>query len=183
MRRILFALAVLPTAVLAQTSVLNPTAGTVNLPANVHTIVDPSSPMLGQTSQPLTPPNGANANGNGKNQQGQGTLRDESVGDTSAKTAADQGYVKDNSAQLAQQAADYQATHTPRQMGIQVREPAPLNPVARQLGQAGWLANWTYTLNQAGVPEDKVSFEANRLNRTDFEAWAYRQLLTARTFP
>jgi hypothetical protein len=202
MRRILFALALLPTAVLAQTTVLNSYGSTVNLPGNIHTVGDstsPINPITGTMNTPVTNAPNANApnantpnantpNANtpgGKDRQGQGTLKDESDGFASGatKTAADQGYVANNSAQIAQQQADYQALHTPRQLGEQVPEPAPFHPVSRQPVLAGWLANWSYTLAQAGVPATKVAFEANRLDQTAFQAWAYRQMLTVRAYP
>lgn len=173
MRRLLLALTLLPATVFAQNALpTNPgMAGYGNaVPAGVR-----AYGQSGLANQPpvvqATTPNL------------QGKLRDEGKAFTpdTAQTAAEQGYTASTAKESAQALADYAALHTARQLGEQVRQPAPWNPVAQERSSQGWLANWSYTLDHAGVPDSKVKFEARRLSRTDFEAWANRQMITQQT--
>lgn len=99
-------------------------------------------------------------------------------------TAAQQGYNPGvNAAQMAAAKKAYDEAHTPRQLGEVVHQPAPLNPVASQAHLSGWLSNWSYTLERAGVPKSKVDFEAQRLDQHAFATWAHRQLMFIKRFP
>lgn len=159
MRRILLALAVLPLSCLAQSVTVNPPALTPGLSQPSDTASGPVNPS-------------AKASAAVAQDAVQGTPA------TRAPTASEQGYDADANAESAQALADFQATHTARQLGQIIRQPAPLDPVAANPRAQGWLANWTATLVRAGVPETKVAFEAHRLDREAFAAWAHRQLLS-----
>lgn len=188
MRRIVLALALLPAACLAQSLTYNPSNvssdGSQNLTPGIRSYpgagLNDASSLTNANGAFVTDPNGQRLQATPNSQ---GKLRDEGKGFTpnTSQTAAEQGYVDaNNAAASARAAADYQALHTPRQQGIQVPQPAPFRPVATDRAAAGWFANWSYTLIHAGVPEDKIEFEAHRLDRPAFEAWANRQLMTSR---
>lgn len=91
-------------------------------------------------------------------------------------TAVEQGFGDESQAAALRQAmADSAARSSARQRGLVIPAPTLANPVGRDRSAQGWLANWQLALTGAGVSADKVDFEANRLSRSDFEAWASRQ--------
>jgi hypothetical protein len=182
MRRMLLALALLPAVAGAQVYT-NPTA---TLPAGITPI--PNTGLNGpmgtgplQANNPATAQAQAQQENPGKQQQeARAAANSEGQTYTAGKTptAAEQGITPNTAAQDRQALADYNALHTPRQLGQTVPQLAPYHPVATDRSAAGWLANWAYTLERAGVPSDKVNFEAGRLDRDAFGAWANRQLIT-----
>lgn len=186
MRRFLFALALSPLSCLAQSVVVNPGAGAP--PPTTEQVgayrgmgnaaMDASGPALGGDARVQINP--ASAGSAADRERAQQIAAAQPAG---APTASAQGYQASSSAASLQALADYQAAHTPRQLGQRVRQPAPLDPVAGELRSQGWLANWSATLVRAGVPETKVNFEARRLDREAFAAWAHRQILFIHTTP
>jgi hypothetical protein len=96
---------------------------------------------------------------------------------TQVPSALDQGVEDGPSAEeLRRQLSDAAARSTPRQKGIVVPAPTLSNPVGKDAAARGWLANWELALTRLGLSEQKFWFEANRLSRADFEAWASRQM-------
>lgn len=92
------------------------------------------------------------------------------------RTAAEQGLVDHSGAEAARQMLeDARARSTPRQRGIVVPAPTLARPVSSDAPSREWLHNWEFTLQQLGVSREKIRFEAGRLSKTDFEAWASRQ--------
>jgi len=92
-------------------------------------------------------------------------------------SAKDQGLSDGPSPEQVRQAmADAAARSTPRQKGQVISVPTLANPVGKDRSAQGWLANWELALSNIGVSQQKFWFEANRLSRSDFEAWASRQL-------
>lgn len=92
-------------------------------------------------------------------------------------SALDQGLDNGPSAEEVRRAvADAAARSTPRQKGLVVPAPTLRNPVGQDVSARGWLANWELALTRLGMTEQKFWFEANRLSRADFEAWASRQM-------
>lgn len=172
MRRILFALAVLPLSCFAQSVTVNPPS-----------MGQDSSSMAESATLLRADPMPANPSVAPAPSTAAATPASAPAHAASAPTASEQGYDPQAGEVNAQAEADYQALHTPRQLGQLVRQPAPLDPVASNRQAQGWLANWTATLVRAGVPESKVNFEAQRLDRDSFAAWAYRQMLASHTSP
>lgn len=118
---------------------------------------------------------------------GQGASRAQQIGEavtgsdaateTATPTAAEQGLESTaGQARDAYLAGQQALASTPRQRGLVVPVPAPADPVAHNPTDAGWLANWSYALERAGVPAWKVGFEANRLDRQAFGQWAWREI-------
>lgn len=94
-----------------------------------------------------------------------------------APTASEQGLVSEGDKALASYQAEQQAlASTPRQQGVTVPVSGPIDPVAGNSADAGWVANWSYALEKAGVPAWKVDFEAARLDREAFGQWAWREI-------
>lgn len=92
-------------------------------------------------------------------------------------TASEQGFGnRQDLERVRREMEDYAARNTPRQRGIVVPAPALRNPVGKDPAAREWLANWDWALQGAGVSDAKIKFEAGRLNRADFEAWASRQM-------
>lgn len=92
-------------------------------------------------------------------------------------TASEQGFgAGDDLKEAKRLLADQAAMSTPRQKGIVVPAPQLSNPVGKDRASREWLSNWAWALGNVGVSQAKVDFEANRLGRSDFEAWASRQL-------
>lgn len=99
------------------------------------------------------------------------------VSGSGAPTASEQGLVSEGDRALASYQAEQQAlASTPRQQGITVPVSGPIDPVAGNPADAGWVANWSYALERAGVPAWKVDFEAARLDREAFGQWAWREI-------
>lgn len=92
-------------------------------------------------------------------------------------TAAEQGFGSAREdAETRRMLEDLAARSTPRQKGIVVPAPKLRNPVGSDAGSREWLGNWAWALGNVGVSQEKIRFEAGRLSRPDFEAWASRQL-------
>lgn len=185
MRRILLALALMPGVVFAQFTVPpNTTSDEQTLteqqqPAQPQApapslTVDPNGPVSADQIRAQQSPLDNRQYGPGEKQNpGDATTPDVS----GTGTAAEQGFTADTSKADAQALADYQALHTARQLGEQVTQPAPFDPLDTNYSMKGWYANWSYTLVQVGVPASKVKFEAHRLDKEAFGAWANRQMM------
>lgn len=126
----------------------------------------------------------ANINGNAQGQyqqQGQGqTQNQQQQGqqDTGPKNAYEQGFGQEQ-ANADRQAAleDWISNQSARQQGETIPVPKPLNVVANDKSSRIWLINWKGVLvEQVGLKPEKVDFEASRLNKEDFAAWASRQV-------
>lgn len=91
-------------------------------------------------------------------------------------TAAEQGLVDPVDAQrLARLLEEAAARASARQRGLVIPAPTLANPVATQPSAREWLMNWEFALTELGLSADRVRFEASRLTREDFAAWASRQ--------
>ena len=91
-------------------------------------------------------------------------------------TAAEQGLVDPLAAtRLQQLLEDAAARSSARQRGLVVPAPTLANPVATDPVAREWLMNWEFALVSLGMSRDRVRFEASRLSREDFAAWASRQ--------
>lgn len=98
-------------------------------------------------------------------------------GSSEVPSALDQGLNDGPSPEEVRRAmAEAAARSTPRQKGIVVPAPTLGNPVGKDVAARGWLANWELALTRLGMSPNKFWFEANRLSRSDFEAWASRQM-------
>ena len=93
-----------------------------------------------------------------------------------APTAGAQGFgQEEDTAALARQLEDAAALDSARQRGEVVPAFMLARPVARDPASREWLMNWSLALARLGVAEDKIRFEARRLSRLEFSAWASRQ--------
>lgn len=100
----------------------------------------------------------------------------DSSDDSEPKTAAEQGLVDNSGAEQARRMLeDARARSTARQRGVVVHVPTLANPVASDASSREWLHNWEFTLHALGVSKSKIRFEASRLSKSEFEAWASRQ--------
>lgn len=98
--------------------------------------------------------------------------------DTGPKNAYEQGFGQEQDA-LAQQEAleEWASMQSARQKGETIPVPKPLNVVAQDKKSRVWLTNWKGVLvEQVGVKPEKVDFEASRLTKAEFSAWASRQV-------
>lgn len=94
----------------------------------------------------------------------------------SVPTANEQGYgAQEDRDALVRALEDQMALSTPRQKGEIVPAPAPANPVGKDMASREWLENWRWALTSLGMSQAKVNFEAARLDRAAFAAWASRQ--------
>ena len=92
------------------------------------------------------------------------------------KTASEQGLVDRSGEEEARRMLeDARARSSARQRGIVVHVPTLATPVSADPASREWLHNWEFSLQALGVSKEKVRFEASRLSRSDFEAWASRQ--------
>lgn len=99
---------------------------------------------------------------------------------TGPKTAFEQGYGSEQDA-LAQQEAleEWASLQSARQKGETVNVPVfkSSNAVGHDKRSGVWLTNWKGILvEQVGVKPEKVDFEASRLTKDEFAAWASRQV-------
>ena len=100
--------------------------------------------------------------------------------DTGPKNAFEQGYGSEQDA-LAQQEAleEWASLQSARQKGETVNVPSfkSSNAVGYDKRSSVWLTNWKGILvEQVGMKPEKVDFEASRLSKEDFAAWASRQV-------
>lgn len=125
----------------------------------------------------------ANINGNAQGQyqqqeQEQAQSQQQGQQDTGPKNAYEQGFGQEQ-ANADRQAAleDWISNQSARQQGETIPVPKPLNVVANDKSSRIWLINWKGVLvEQVGLKPEKVDFEASRLNKEDFAAWASRQV-------
>lgn len=97
---------------------------------------------------------------------------------TGPKTAYEQGFGSEQDA-LAQQEAleEWANMQSARQQGETIPVPKPLNVVANDKTAKVFLINWKGVLvEQVGMKPEKVDFEAARLTKDEFSAWASRQV-------
>lgn len=99
---------------------------------------------------------------------------------TGPKNAFEQGYGSEQEA-LAQQEAleEWSSLQSARQKGETVNVPSfkSSGAVGHDKRSSVWLTNWKGILvEQVGMKPEKVDFEASRLNKEDFAAWASRQV-------
>jgi len=99
---------------------------------------------------------------------------------TGPKNAFEQGYGSEQEA-LAQQEAleEWSSLQSARQKGETVNVPSfkSSSAVGYDKRSSVWLTNWKGILvEQVGMKPEKVDFEASRLNKEDFAAWASRQV-------
>lgn len=100
--------------------------------------------------------------------------------DTGPKNAFEQGYGSEQDA-LAQQEAleEWASLQSARQKGETVNVPSfkSSQAVGYDKRSSVWLTNWKGILvEQVGMKPEKVDFEASRLNKDEFSAWASRQV-------
>lgn len=118
----------------------------------------------GQNEQPLNGPGGITGPAG------------EAAGEATGKTAAEQGLVDPMAVAAARRFLEDQAAlNTPRQRGEVIVPPSLRNPVGKDAVSREWLMNWDLALCSFGMSHEKVAFEASRLSRPEFEAWASRQ--------
>lgn len=118
----------------------------------------------------------AKINQQGANQQAE-TQQNQSTG---PKNAFEQGYGSEQDA-LAQQEAleEWASLQSARQKGETVNVPSfkSSNAVGNDKRSSVWLTNWKGVLvEQVGMKPEKVDFEASRLTKEEFAAWASRQV-------
>jgi ribosomal protein S20 len=95
-------------------------------------------------------------------------------------TASAQGYVDPNAAlRKAAQERDQELDNTPRQKGQVINPPSFGRTVSNDKGLIIWFQNWSYVLNQHGISQQRINFEANRLSEPEFRDWANRQVLAS----
>ncbi len=122
-----------------------------------------------------------NTQGQGQyQQQAQDQSQNQQQGqqNTGPKNAYEQGFGQEQ-ANADRQAAleDWISGQSARQQGETIPVPKPLNVVANDKSSRIWLINWKGVLvEQVGLKPEKVDFEASRLNKEDFAAWASRQV-------
>lgn len=123
-----------------------------------------------------------NTQGQGQYQQQQGQDQSQNQQqdqqNTGPKNAYEQGFGQEQ-ANADRQAAleDWISGQSARQQGETIPVPKPLNVVANDKSSRIWLINWKGVLvEQVGLKPEKVDFEASRLNKEDFAAWASRQV-------
>lgn len=143
---------------------------------------DPSAQAYGQASNV-----GGNAQAQYQQyqqaQQGQGQTQGQSQQqqgqqNTGPKNAYEQGFGQEQMNADRQEALeDWMSSQSARQQGETIPVPRPLNVVANDKSSRVWLINWKGVLvEQVGLKPEKVDFEASRLNKEDFAAWASRQV-------
>lgn len=121
----------------------------------------------------------ANINQQGNTQQTQ-TQAQTQQKDTGPKNAFEQGYGSEQES-LAQQEAleEWVSLQSARQKGETVNVPVfkSSNAVGSDKRSSVWLTNWKGILvEQVGMKPEKVDFEASRLTKEEFAAWASRQV-------
>ncbi len=121
----------------------------------------------------------ANINQQGNTQQTQ-TQAQTQQKDTGPKNAFEQGYGSEQES-LAQQEAleEWVSLQSARQKGVKVNLPVfkSSNAVGSDKRSSVWLTNWKGILvEQVGMKPEKVDFEASRLTKEEFAAWASRQV-------
>lgn len=121
----------------------------------------------------------ANINQQGNTQQTQ-TQAQTQQKDTGPKNAFEQGYGSEQES-LAQQEAleEWISLQSARQKGETVNVPVfkSSNAVGNDKRSSVWLTNWKGILvEQVGMKPEKVDFEASRLTKEEFAAWASRQV-------
>lgn len=99
---------------------------------------------------------------------------------TGPQNAFEQGYGSEQDA-LAQQEAleEWASLQSARQKGETVNVPSfkSSNAVGNDKRSSVWLTNWKGVLvEQVGMKPEKVDFEASRLTKDEFAAWASRQV-------
>lgn len=125
----------------------------------------------------------ANINQQGNTQQTQAQAQAQAQTqqkDTGPKNAFEQGYGSEQES-LAQQEAleEWASLQSARQKGETVNVPVfkSSNAVGSDKRSSVWLTNWKGILvEQVGMKPEKVDFEASRLTKEEFAAWASRQV-------
>lgn len=96
---------------------------------------------------------------------------------TTPKTAAEQGYISNEDQDLMkEQLENYMYNNTARQKGYTIHVPTADDGVSKNKSDKMWLFNWKGRLLDKGISSEKIDFEAERLNKQDFERWASRQI-------
>ena len=97
----------------------------------------------------------------------------EEVKTTKPGTARQQGYIspEEQEKKIAKKNLKKQL-NTPMQQGIQAHSAYEGSPISKNAKNKMLIKNWAYILQDVGVSKEKTYFEANRLNKEDFEEWA-----------
>jgi hypothetical protein len=93
-------------------------------------------------------------------------------------SAAEQGFVDPEvTKKMQMDAAENEAFNSAYQRGeVEASSPRWSNPVSQDASKAEWVGAWQVKLEAAGVPTQKIEFEAGRLPSDLFEQWASRQI-------
>lgn len=126
-----------------------------------------STDQFNQQEPPAERPQSA-TNTQASQQQSQTTATEE-IGN-----AYSQGYGEQKIDQ-EQELSDYLQYNSARQKGIKVEVPSFRYNWSSSRDNKVWFVNWKGMLiEKAGVPAEKVDFEARRLSKEEFNAWASR---------
>ena len=115
-------------------------------------------------------------------QGGAGQDKSQTSAPAAPPSASDQGLSKEEIGRINGIAspANNEDMSSARQQGVKEVVPEITDAVVNDPASSRWLSDWFHLLESYGTPEKRYRFEAGRLSRYDFDAWANRRILWAK---